>query len=112
MRSRFRIDKVSVGTQTSNVQRVQKLVNAGKASAILSGKSIDTFWIVDSRATHHMTGRSAIFFFLPFFYLLYYQFYHIHTVLPIFTLHNFYYLSDGLIVKNPLLTMLIDIMEL
>lgn len=36
---------------------VQKLINAGKVTTHQSGKSHDTIWIMDTGATHHMTGR-------------------------------------------------------
>lgn len=36
---------------------VQKLINAGKTATNLSGKNHDALWIMDTGATHHMTGR-------------------------------------------------------
>ena len=36
---------------------IQKLINTGKSATNLSGKSHDTLWILDTRATHHMTGQ-------------------------------------------------------
>ncbi|KAG7578844.1 Zinc finger CCHC-type [Arabidopsis thaliana x Arabidopsis arenosa] len=36
---------------------VQTVINSGKASDKLSGKNNDLSWILDTGATHHMTGR-------------------------------------------------------
>lgn len=35
---------------------IQKLINSGKSATSLSGKTHDTLWILDTGATHHMTG--------------------------------------------------------
>ncbi|KAG7600532.1 Retrotransposon Copia-like N-terminal [Arabidopsis suecica] len=39
---------------------VQRLINAGKASETLSGKNNENFWILDTGATHHMTGQREL----------------------------------------------------
>ncbi|KAG7578912.1 Integrase catalytic core [Arabidopsis thaliana x Arabidopsis arenosa] len=39
---------------------VKKMINTGKASDQLSGKKSDISWILDTGATHHMTGRSDL----------------------------------------------------
>lgn len=36
---------------------VKKMTNTGKATDQLSGKATNTLWILDTGATHHMTGR-------------------------------------------------------
>ncbi|XP_024009363.1 uncharacterized protein LOC112084459 [Eutrema salsugineum] len=36
---------------------VQRIINAGKSAANSGGKNIDNIWILDTGATHHMTGR-------------------------------------------------------
>ena len=35
---------------------VQRMINAGKSTATSRGKKNDTLWILDTGATHHMTG--------------------------------------------------------
>ena len=46
-----------IGISDDQWAAIQKLISAGQSATNLSGKSNDIFWILDTGATHHMTGR-------------------------------------------------------